>query len=635
MKLTGLSSIYLPQVRNFYFSITGIKAPSSGVLDFIFYDTGSNSFTFRFSGGYISENKTLSTYNSLSPSDICGTLSGSKLTYKVNDVCNQKTCLFTGLNGLTVSGSQYPIYFDLIVSSAPINYSFNVYSTYNYGDYLTGVVSSDTNFIIRNPSLFFYNSNQELLSYTGSGILNIGSGYNYIKFKDIDDSATEYYNNFETTLNTTFGNIGKDCISRRANLLNKNILNFSDFYLNTYYQQPLFDVYSTGNRFVYVDEPSIYNLGYNIGNIDYNANPLPSILSVKYEPLYQLSNSGYYTEYITGYAITNSGMYSGQPPQVNFKEYFYVTGISNSFSSLLFSSGCSSTMSISFTGVSGSGNASGYLSLSDVYISGIYGAGTNKFKIVSSYTPMNSGSGYQSAPLIVWGTGGSCYSLPNYSGVQSGQFKRASGYGAIVGHSAGVTGSVLTSGITGVLGTVTGYKVTGLQISNIGYGYNTTYPPTISFSRWTGDLLTNNASGVFYYKYTGFYNFTGFWNVNYNFDSKNSYSLTAYSNYYSGNISIPPGNNNINLNIYSSGLDNTRPISGKLSFYLVGGNQSATGTRILYQSRTFDANTGALVPNTYPINEYSPPPDLSPIFEQDQNDFDYQTDFGDYTSITY
>jgi hypothetical protein len=68
------------------------------------------------------------------------------------------------------------------------------------------------------------------------------------------------------------------------------------------------------------------------------------------------------------------------------------------------------------------------------------------------------------------------------------------------------------------------------------------------------------------------------------------------------------GQNNINLALSLTGLDNTSPISGLLTLYLSGVNQSLTTTKTIYQSRVFNLNTGALLPNafvnyTYPLSD--------------------------------
>src|ERR1019366_119359 len=112
-----------------------------------------------------------------------------------------------------------------------------------------------------------------------------------------------------------------------------------------------------------------------------------------------------------------------------------------------------------------------------VRLSGIYGTGINTFKIISGYSGISSGLGYQSAPTAILGTGGGCYSLPDASGTQTAQFRFSSGLGAVYAQAAGLTGLVLTSG------NLSGYAVTGIQVTNIGFGYSASFPPNLTFQR--------------------------------------------------------------------------------------------------------------------------------------------------------
>ena len=72
MQFTGTSSVLLPQVSSFGFLLSGVKVSNTGVVNFSFYDTGTGVFTFGFSGGLISTNKTISTYNTIDKSYISG-----------------------------------------------------------------------------------------------------------------------------------------------------------------------------------------------------------------------------------------------------------------------------------------------------------------------------------------------------------------------------------------------------------------------------------------------------------------------------------------------------------------------------------------------------------------------------------
>ena len=197
--------------------------------------------------------------------------------------------------------------------------------------------------------------------------------------------------------------------------------------------------------------------------------------------------------------------------------------------------------------------------------------------------------------------------------------------GATLNQAATLTGIVLVSGINS-----TGYMVTGLQLTNIGFGYGASYPPTVTFNRWANDPLTSNASGILSYKTTGTYNFTGVWNVAYNFQNTiNSPSLflTGYPGYYSGDITMPSGKNTVNFIITLTGLDNTSPISGLFTISVPYYTGVILDTKNIYQDRAFNLNTGALYGSLSPVNPFVPVPNFTYIFSGNQNGSQYANDF--------
>ena len=629
MQFSGISAVYLPQVLEFSFLIDRIKVPNTNNLNFVFSDAGSNSFVFNFSGGYITTDKIISLYNTNEEVSISGFYSSGAWTYKIGDIYNKKVATFSKLNTLTVSGGANYTNCDIFINAKPITYSVAFAPSYNIGSNLTGRIVSNTKFLLNSNSLFSYNSNSSLLRNTiSSGYINVGN--NIVTLNDIDPDWNEYSNNFKISLNTPFGDMGGKFTSQRTGLVNRNILSFADYDSNVYFKETPFGGYWSG-RFVYVDVPTTYSFNYSIQNMNYIGDGLTSLLSLKFEPIYPINKLSYVSSYVTGFSLTNSGLYSGLPPTFCSSGYYYTTGINRVLESFLFSTGCSETMNISFSGAN-SGQASGVLTLKDVYLQDIYGVGINKFKAIFDYSALNSGSGYRNVPTIIYSTGGGCYSIPDYSGVESGQFKKARlASGALLPHSYGLTGVVLTSGITGLGGVVTGYKVTGVDITNIGYGYNSGYPANLSFLRWTGDSLNNNASGIVSLKSTGYYDFTGIWNISHNYNSDNYQSLNAYNGYYSGDVSMSESKNNINFIIGCSGMDNTDLLSGRLSFNVSGGNKSITGEKIIFLSRTYNSDTGALYSSTG-WTSVSPQSDMSWLYEEDQLDSIYLGDLGSYNS---
>lgn len=591
MQITGSTSFVLPQVKNFSFLISGIDVQNLNYLSFIFGDTGNKYLSFDFLSGFISTDKYVSTYNTTDKTNIYGYVNSSGMTYSINDVYGRETGNFSNLNRLYVvypSGNS-PVFFDFYAFSPQINYSLSFPSSYSFGGVLTGTITSDTAFDIKKSSVLFNNSNLYTNLLTTTGLTGkINSGTNNILLQDIDPSNFEYVNKFLISLSSAFGDVGGSTSTYRGNFYNRNAFTLTGYDSNTYSKSGLFDGAWSGNKFTYTDVSESFDLNYYAQNTDYIGNVLTVPVSIKFEAAGPSNSGAYKSEYVTGFNLTSSGSYSGRAPTANFSSYYYVDGIPQALNNLLFSTGCSSTLNVNYSG-NATGAASGYLTLRSIYLSGLYGVGINSFKGAFEYTSYSNGSGYTGAPVITWGTGGGCFSLPDRSG-ESGQFKKIHNTsGVIYTHAGSLTGIVLVSGFMN-----TGYRVTGLTITNIGSGYNDTFPPKVSFIRWTGDSLTSNASGTLSYKKTGLYNFTGSWNITYNFLDSNNNSLNKYTGYYSGDIALPYDKNNMGIKINLSGLDHTSPISGLLTVSMGYGSNQQTVRNYIYRSRAFDTATGAM-----------------------------------------
>ena len=627
MQFTGTSSVLLPQVSQFSFALTGLKVSNTGIVNFNFYDTGNGVFTFGLSGGLISTNKTISTYNTVDRSFISGYLQSGVLTYLINGVVGQQNVTFSKLNKITVQAPSTIVACNLNVSANQINYSLSFPSSYKYFGSITGSLVSDTAFPINSVQVFSFNSRQNLLTANYATGLSIVSGTNSIVLNDVDNSFFEYQNTFDVTMPTTFGDVGNKFSAYRSGIINQSVLSLSPSTGNTYAQTSLFDGSWSGTTFTYSDNPLVYNLGFNYSNFAYNGVPNASTLTVAFYPLTPQDGSGYQAQYITGLTITTGGNYSS-PPKAQFSQYYYVTGLQNSLQSFLFSSGCSG-IPVTFSGGSPTSGASGSLVLKQVRLSGVYGAGVNTFKIISGYSGISSGLGYQSAPNFILGTGGGCYSLPDVSNTQTAQFRFASGLGAIYAQAAGLTGLVLTSG------SLSGYVVTGIQVTNIGFGYSASFPPNLTFQRVLGDVRAGNASGTFSYKTTGNYQFNNIWDVAVNLGTGLN-SLTEYMGYFSGSMNVF-GNGNLGLQIKCTNLDNTSAVSGLLVTRLTVGSQTITNQQVIYQTRTFDLYTGALQPFSSPQISVIPLSDLNYILSQDPYDAAFQNayDGGSVNNIIY
>lgn len=411
MQFSGKTNFYdLPQIENFSFLISGISVSDLFDVSFSFFDIKSDAFSFVFKSGFLYTDKLVYAYNTQEKIDIHGYTKNGNLIYKINDVVGEVSGKFSKLDKFFINLIGDPVYCDIFINSYPINYYFAVNPNYSLSGTLSGTVVSDTKFNIKNYSLLFYNSNINLLSGESNLTGKINTGTNIISFKDIDPSNFEYVNSFSATFNTIFGGLENRFSSYRGDFYNKQTFSLNDNLLNIYKKSSLFNGDWSGNQFIYSKTKENYNLNYSFQNLDYVGTILSIPMSVKFEPAFPFNNSSYISEYVTGFKLTNSGLYSGSKPTAEFSKYYYVDGVTQSFENLLFSSGCSNQILINYSGNS-SGAASGYLQARDVYISGIYGNGINKYKGIFGYHPYSHGSGYTGAPVVLWGTGQGCFNL--------------------------------------------------------------------------------------------------------------------------------------------------------------------------------------------------------------------------------
>ena len=114
MVFTGTSSLNLPQVSQFSFLITGIRVSDTGLMNISFLDTGSGQFSFAFSGGYVINNKIISTYNTIQETNIAGYVSGGQLSYQINGITNQNSIAFSTLDTFEIQANNSTMTCDAI-----------------------------------------------------------------------------------------------------------------------------------------------------------------------------------------------------------------------------------------------------------------------------------------------------------------------------------------------------------------------------------------------------------------------------------------------------------------------------------------------------------------------------------------
>mgnify|MGYP003345770068 CR=1 FL=1 len=83
----------------------------------------------------------------------------------------------------------------------------------------------------------------------------------------------------------------------------------------------------------YSGSKSELNLFFNIQKTDSIGNELPFSGRIN---LYLDEFKDYPQHYITGFVLTNNGLYSGKEPALSFNKYYYVEGIPQNFQNLLF-----------------------------------------------------------------------------------------------------------------------------------------------------------------------------------------------------------------------------------------------------------------------------------------------------------
>lgn len=583
----------LPQVKDFSFILSDISISDFNYVYFKFYDTESNVFSFDFENGFIKTNKILYAYNTKEYINIEGYKKDGKVFFKINEIHFEIKTNFSFLDKIIIDTTDTNISFNLFINSNPINYELSVNPNYSLDGNLTGNLFTDTKLKIQNYSLKFLNSIPNLLEFSGNGLSGtFNSGNNLFVLKDIDEIKFEYLNEFFIYTNTIFGEKANKLSSYRGNFYNKNSLSLNRSNNNIYSKSSLFEGY-WNNNFIYSGRNKNYNLSYFIQKLNYAGDPLSIPVSLKFEPSYPLDNSIYKSEYVTGYEIKNSGLYSGSIPQIEFSKYYFVDGISQSLNNLLFSAECANSIPINYIGNS-TGEASGFLTLKNIRLNNFYGQGVNVFKAAFGYTSYSKGSGYIEAPIISWGTGNNCFSVADTLG-ESGQFKKIDNTKAkISSHSDYLNGKILTKNLSSEDGSITGYMISGLKITNIGSGYNKLFPPKIKFNRSSEDPLIDDASIELLYKESGLYNFTGDWNISYNFYDSINNKINNYNGFFSGDFDAPIGEDAVNLNINLIKLDHTEPISGIITIKIGDNSNYKILQDYVYSERYFDQNPEAL-----------------------------------------
>lgn len=484
---------------------------------------------------------------------------------------------------------------------------FNIYGT------LTGLITTDACMFVNGDSFRFYQSYEALL--TGGGVTAfIDDRYpNSVSYIDNDTSQTNNTLTFDYQYNTTFNDTINAFSVGRTGLYNSGMNLVTDLNVAGTGFSGLFNGIWSGTKFIYLDSPSTMNLNYSVLSADSAGNIYPS--TGYYEVDIQETGKMMRAEYITGFSLTTGGEYMA-PPLILVSGYYYSTGIQQSIYSLLFSSGCTGNIDVTFSGGGGSG-ASGLLSLNPVLFSGVYFGGIKWFNTVYQYTTTNIGTGYLVPPRAYVNTGkygAGCFDVPRTSGYNQAWFAPFDTSGTLDIEAGWFTGISLCQ--TGIVGAgLTGYIVTGIDVYNIGTGYSKSRPPYLVFIRTGTDSLIKNASGILTLN-TGSLNQQSNWLVSASIAGATA-SVTGLSGI------VPLGNNSLMaVNISCSGVDITQLITGTIKVSLYG-YPSAFVSGGFFYNKYYDTSPTAIKKKDNPISIFAPTSDLNFLLTQTDLDTIY------------
>lgn len=581
MKFTGQNILYTPRVSQMIYSFSNISVTSTGTYNIGTSHAingipnqlvGSNSgWLFHLQAGKILDpsGKFLATYNTGELFSVSGWIdfSTSYRYLKIGDIISRSP------ESAPTSGRIKSIYIYCPTGSASGSLSCSIKMTsqrivssgslddYNVYASSSGKIYSDVGQYVNSGLLQFYQSYESLL--TGNNLIAYVDTTLFppvnISYLDNDSSIQNNKNRLDYEFSTIYGSSIGEFNLQRTGVYSSGI--------NTLYGlnsasgfSGLFNGLWSGNSFIYSDQKNALILNYYLSITDGLGNPYPA------SGLFNVSipTTGRYLsgEYISGFSLTTGGEYMN-PPLISTTGYYYSTGLQQGLDTMLFSSGCTGNLLVTFTSANNNGTgSSGLLLTTPITFSGLYGNSSRTFRTVYSYSSIGIGTGYTMAPRAIVYTGqygSGCFDIPLASGYNEAWYRPFSTSGTIDVEAGWFTGIALCR--TGLVnsGTATGYIVTGIDVYNIGTGYSNKRPPYISFIRTGVDSLTKNASGVLYTN-TGSINYVSDWYIEAGLQG----GSTLSSGLFSGTIPLIDSRY-MYVSISNSGLDITQVITGSLS----------------------------------------------------------------------
>jgi hypothetical protein len=572
MLFSGNSFRLTPEANQMGFVFSGISLDGTGVAE-LGFSGQSNILKFFFNNNRIFANdgKFIGTYNQNEPFTLNGFVDTGRYQVYLDGglVANRKPKtdftiqrFYVKTTGINLS-SDVRLYCDNIPFTLSAAESFSALTS------LTGSICNESaiNFRVFRSSLTFYQSTSDLLSGNITG--NVTGNYTGLSFALTDGNASRFDSQlrFILSLDTSIGPMSGTFSSNRVSgldfIVRKLTTNSTGVVMSG-----LFD--GTGrlaNRFIFSPVPQSSFLNYYASVSDLRGQQQSKSFNVKIENLSHTDGQAYKSEYVTGFTLTNSGEYL-KVPTAKFTGYYFVSGLDWNLNTMILSSGCTGNIPVTFSGLGGLG-ASGEILAKRTFLSGVYGNSINIFYLPYQFNLLSGGTGYLQVPtaFIFTGKYPNCFDVAKNSGNAS-IYVPFSGSGLLVPRAAFLTGEVLyrTGLVSG--GQLTGYIVTGLEITNPGSGYSSIFLPRMSFVRQAEDTLITGATGAFSMKASGAYSLTGNWSVKTGVSNTN----LAYMTGTSGVLNLLANENYFTVQVNFSGIDNTEPLATKVTVSMVGGS---------------------------------------------------------------
>lgn len=632
--------IQLPRVKQFAFALNNIVVDNYGTYSIhVVTESGniSQEALITFGNGTIQGNinaPRISVYNTGEPFSISGvffndpnsqSMFNTLLVYANGVPYTTFGFLPQSLSNINIqTPSSGSLKADVRIQSDTVLYTFTFPPSFQIDSTVTGsgVCSHDT--FVFGEDLTFYNSVESLLS--GDPFIAYFEANTPLPIKLIDNDTSSQNNQieFNLSLHTTSGDVNSFHSIGRTGLYENTITQLVNPNSNNSIATLFGGTWTGSNQFIYSDTPQSLTMSYGVFKSDSLGQPQNETIIYSFTGVSPTNGQTFTSEYVTGFSLTNSGQYT-IPPIALTTGYYYVTGLQQALISMLFSSGCTGNIGVTFSGSTRFGTgASGTLNLRSVNFQNIYGVGNNSFYVVDSFSMLSGGTGYGAAPRAILQTGvyANCYDVVGRSGVNVAWFLPFSTSGGLNPSAAYLTGEVLTT--TGLVsGGLTGYIVTGYNLTNPGSGYNNIfYRPHLRFQRDPSDSLTGstsgNASGILNVKLTGLYNFNNIWKIETGFAG---YSLTPTT--FTGSINLPINQNYVSFRVTCSGLDNTVPVITSLSITTSAGSGI---TQLITGYKTYNTDTGYLKKKLNITGTFTPGSDLSFFLTQSDLDNFYSSE---------